>query len=159
MEQRERPPSPLLQFNDERTVDEDAQMEEKLFAHALAPEHLAPAIGGLSVEEDDSILDALGVGDMGDPFKEKPAFDADFEEIMRRFDEDDRQRTVVDGGRQDSKPITERDPDPHRAGEMRKDASQPAVLAYDAQTLLDVSGNGHDDEDELLQCIEDIPGP
>lgn len=121
---------PLLNFDEgaarRRTVDDDAMMEEQLFAKALASE---AAGGGIA----------------------EPQFEADFEELMRRFDEDDRA----------AQPITE------LALEQVEDSASPVsapvlpdatpvhgVLALDAQALLD--SNANEDEDELLKGIEDI---
>lgn len=129
---------PLLNFDEaaarRRTVDDDAMMEEQLFARALAP---------LSSEE----VDTNGTGEA------VPQFDADFEELMRRFDEDDRAT---------AQPITELalespEDSPPPAAAILPDttpAHQP-VLTLDAEMLLD--SNANEDEDELLKGIEDLP--
>ncbi|CAE7272558.1 unnamed protein product [Symbiodinium natans] len=130
---------PLLNFDEatarRRTVDDDALMEEQLFARAMAP---------MSTEE----ADASGVAEAA------PQFDADFEELMRRFDEDDRAT---------AQPITElalesfEDESPPPAPAILSDvtpAHQP-VLTLDAEMLLD--SNANEDEDELLKGIEDLP--
>ncbi|OLQ02279.1 hypothetical protein AK812_SmicGene14890 [Symbiodinium microadriaticum] len=129
---------PLLNFDEvaarRRTVDDDAMMEEQLFARALAP---------LSTEE----VDTTGAGEAA------PQFDADFEELMRRFDEDDRAT---------AQPITELalespEDSPPPAAAILPDttpAHQP-VLTLDAEMLLD--SNANEDEDELLKGIEDLP--
>jgi len=151
---------PLLFFNEpaSRTVDEDAQIEEKLFAHALAPLHLGPSMGGLPVGTEDAAAnwapswpDAGGGGEGLAAASAAPAlapqFDADFEEIMRRFDEDDRESQL----------ITDLSSGPTAGHPVAQDV--PSVLTYDAQTLLDDSCGVQYDEDELLRTIEDIPGP
>jgi len=160
------PPSPLLRFNEpsaRRSVDEDAQMEEKLFAHALAPLHLGPEMGGLPAEDDGGSPWASAWQDAGGGVEAAcgaaaasglgpQQFDADFEEIMRRFNEDDQQCSDQVA----NQPITEISPS--ASGPALPDATPPSVLTYDAQTLLDSCGV-QEDEDELLRCIEDIPGP
>eukprot|EP00931_Biecheleriopsis_adriatica_P079776 TRINITY_DN53124_c0_g1_i1.p1 TRINITY_DN53124_c0_g1~~TRINITY_DN53124_c0_g1_i1.p1 ORF type:complete len:473 (+),score=116.53 TRINITY_DN53124_c0_g1_i1:36-1421(+) len=118
---------PLLPFAEpthRRTVDDDAFIEEQLFAKAL--------------------------GAAGDTEAE-PQFDADFEEIMRRFDEDDRAVAL---------PITELalesfDDSPPPTPQVPDGSPAPQVLAFDAQELLSIPEP--DDEDELLKGIEDIP--
>lgn len=124
---------PLLNFEEgagrRRSVEDDARMEEQLFAMAFrSADGEVVADGGIA----------------------EPQFEADFEELMRRFDEDDR-----------AQPITE------LALEQVEDSASPAsapvlpdatpvhsVLALDAQALLD--SNANEDEDELLKGIEDI---
>merc|ERR1712190_377723 len=83
-----------------------------------------------------------------------PQFDADFEEIMKRLNEDDQ----ADQG-QLIKDLDGTNPDPSPTSLTLPDATPPSVLEYDAQTLLDDACGMQVDEDELLRSIEDIPGP
>jgi len=158
---KDRPPSPLLKFNEApRTADDDEQMEEKFFAKALAPLSLESGLGGLPGAGDavdpawsGSWPDVGGAGEAAvvaaRPAEASPQFDADFEELMRRFGEEEA------GGQL----ITDAPPTPKpQATAGPADAPPPGVLAFDAQTLLDDTGV-QDDEDELLRSIEDIPGP
>jgi len=95
-------------------------MEDKLVASALAPQHLASALGG---DLPGAALDGTaaaswpsggaGSGGFGGGFATGPAstemqsmgsigmpapqFDADFEEIMRRLDEDERMESSLGG--------------------------------------------------------------
>mmetsp|Transcript_7347 Transcript_7347/g.18416 ORF Transcript_7347/g.18416 Transcript_7347/m.18416 type:complete len:519 (-) Transcript_7347:68-1624(-) len=166
---REQPSGPLLTFNEPRTVDEDAQIEDKLIARALAPQRLAPVVSGLPVLDDglDGFADDVTSGNpfdgAFDDMGATPQFDADFEEIIRRFDEDDRQQTLEESG-PGVRPIVDLSPDTAFGGGGELSSNKPvqgaplppAVLQFDAQTLLDDDG-GQDDEDELLRSIEDIP--
>lgn len=150
------PPSPLFRFNEaqpsqKRTVDEDARIEDDLFANALAPQRLAPlepAMLGVPGAEAARDLGGVATG-LGGLALPEPQFDADFEEIMRRFDEDDRPNESITAERRLS-------------GDLSKPvegASPPSVLTgLDAQTLFDVS-YGDGDEDELLRSIQDIDLP
>lgn len=153
---KDRPPSPLLRFNEAaaRNVDDDAQIEEKIFAHALAPLNLESGLGG-----DEGPPDAAwatgwpGAGGKGEAGAaavpgDSPQFDADFEELMRRLGDEEA----------GSQLITDKEPEPQARPAGPADALPQGVIAFDAQTLLDDSG-GVDDEDELLRSIEDIPGP
>eukprot|EP00927_Polykrikos_kofoidii_P037218 TRINITY_DN31383_c0_g1_i2.p1 TRINITY_DN31383_c0_g1~~TRINITY_DN31383_c0_g1_i2.p1 ORF type:complete len:468 (-),score=90.69 TRINITY_DN31383_c0_g1_i2:49-1452(-) len=141
-----RPPSPLLNFSPSaRTVDEDAQMEDQLLAHALAPQNLSPLMGWAS-------------------FGENQQFDADFEEIMRRFGEDDKKFTGGEGGEPQpsivditqlvdeaaSSPLL---PPVEPSGPLTSGAMTGAM---DAQDMLDISYDNMDDEESLLQGIQDI---
>jgi len=158
---REGPPSPLLNFNEPlaHTVDDDVEFEENVFAHALAPLHLSPA------KSDGNVADPWTVAwpDVGSTATKPgstaaaatptvaPQFDADFEEMMRRFGEED-----SDKGQR----ITDLTPEPVLERPAVPDAaSPPSVLTYDAQTMLDDACGAQDDEDELLRSIEDIPAP
>mmetsp|Transcript_41272 Transcript_41272/g.81448 ORF Transcript_41272/g.81448 Transcript_41272/m.81448 type:complete len:491 (+) Transcript_41272:34-1506(+) len=159
---REEPSSPLLNFNEPsvHTVDDDVEFEEKIFAHALAPLHLSPA------KSDGSAADPWTAAwpDSGNsatapsstvaaaaPTAVVPQFDADFEEMMRRFGEED-----SDKGQR----ITDLAPEPVLERPAVPDAAfPPSVLTYDAQTMLDDACGAQDDEDELLRSIEDIPAP
>jgi len=164
-------------------------MEDKLVASALAPQHLASALGG---DLPGAALDGTaaaswpsggaGSGGFGGGFATGPAstemqsmgsigmpapqFDADFEEIMRRLDEDERMESSL-GGSTLQGPASS--PKPLDGGAASKSAGaagsnaaaggvvQPTVLSgLDAGTMLDVSYGAQDDEDELLNCIEDI---
>jgi len=150
--------SPLFRFSEAppsqtRTVDEDARIEDDLFANALAPQRLAtlePTM--LGVPGAAATQDLGGIAqDLGGLALPEPEFDADFEEIMRRFDEDDRPHEDITAQRRPS-------------GDLSKPvegASPPSVLTgLDAQTLFDVSyGDGDGDEDELLRSIQDIDLP
>jgi len=165
---REEPLSPLLNFNEPQahTVDEDADFEEKVFAHALAPLHLTPAKSdgsatdpwtaawpdsGSSVTGPSSAAAWPESGSSVTGPTVAPQFDADFEEMMRRFGEDD-----SDKGQR----ITDLTPEPVLERQAVPDAaSPPTVLTYDAQTMLDDACGAQDDEDELLRSIEDIPAP
>eukprot|EP00930_Biecheleria_cincta_P096980 TRINITY_DN88740_c0_g1_i1.p1 TRINITY_DN88740_c0_g1~~TRINITY_DN88740_c0_g1_i1.p1 ORF type:complete len:548 (-),score=131.67 TRINITY_DN88740_c0_g1_i1:27-1616(-) len=150
---------PLLNFAEDdtshrRSVDDDA-LEEQLFAKALAPLALHPQVGGEPHLEADSFAVAAG-GEVADV----PQFDADFEELMRRFDEDDKSfEQPITALALESFECEPESPKPAAAGTGRPMAdlspALPGVLALDAQALLD--GAGQDDEDELLKSIEDIP--
>lgn len=149
--------SPLFRFNEpapsqKRTVDEDARIEDDLFANALNPQRLAPleptmmGVPGSTATQDLGIIP--GLGSLALP---EPQFDADFEEIMRRFDEDDRPHEDITAQAQPSEELAK----------PVEGASPPSVLTgLDAQTLFDVSyGDGDGDEDELLRSIQDIDLP
>lgn len=138
--------SPLLRMNDQapRTVEEDARIEEQLFAHALVPQNLPPATGSTMGGADDK--DAGWIASWPSE-SSPPLLDADFEEIMRRFNEDDQKsgsnlEAFFPGNMEKTAPV---EPLPE------------SVITLDAQTLLDVSSANMDDEDELLKSIEDIP--
>lgn len=152
-----RPPSPLLNFSSSaRTVDEDAQIEDQLLARALAPQHLSSVMGGVG---------APSVDEPWGAFPENQQFDADFEEIMRRFDEDDKKMSACGGGEatQQIVPIT---------GVVAQDDFNPSLptvepsgplsgavgggVVMDAGDLLDVSFGGMDEEEQLLQSIQDV---
>lgn len=142
--------APLLNFSDpvvQRTVDDDAQIEDQLLARALAPASL-------------STVGAVGAGggwaDWSAPFPgggaPEPQFDADFEEIMRRFDEDDRRHSGKTGAALGvaSAPSKEsaNPPPPAPAG---------VLSGLDAQTMFDISYGGLDEEeDDLVNSIEDL---
>eukprot|EP00913_Durusdinium_trenchii_P002194 g2026.t1 len=102
-----------------RSVDEDARMEEQLFAKAL---------GSLATDSPEAERGTAA-----------PHFDADFEELMRRFDEDDQQQPTTVTERNGAKPVTR---------------EVHTVLTLDAEALLD--SNANEDEDELLKGIEDL---
>lgn len=188
------PGSPLLLFSSERaprSVEEDAKVEEQLFARALAPEHLAPALVGAA--EDTSwaaawpesgvsaapawssaapvwssaapvwspatgAANALTAAPPASlpgsvPAAMEPQFDADFEELMRRFDEDD--KLIIEAPTAPTRSAFSPESSVLRPMSL---ASPPNVLVQlDAETMLDCGV--HDDEDELLRNIEDIPGP
>jgi len=160
---REEPKSPLLNFHEPlaHTVDDDVEFEEKVFAHALAPLHLSPAKSdGIAAEPwtaawPDAGSSATEPGSTAAPVAPTvtvaPQFDADFEEMMRRFGEEDSEKC---------RRITDLSPEPvlERAA-VPDAASPPSVLTYDAQTMLDDACGAQDDEDELLRSIEDIPAP
>uniref|UniRef100_A0A7S0AN71 Uncharacterized protein n=1 Tax=Pyrodinium bahamense TaxID=73915 RepID=A0A7S0AN71_9DINO len=163
---KDKPPSPLLSFSEPaatHTVDDDAQMEEKLFAHALAPLTLGSPMGGLPGPEGSAgaawTAGWPGAGSAGETAPAAtpgaaqaglaPQFDADFEELMRRFGESEQ------GGQR----ITDLPPESKPKAAPLQDSSPPSVLQYDAQTLFDDACGAQDDEDELLREIEDIPGP
>lgn len=147
--------SPLLNFNEpavQRTVDDDAEIEDQLLAHALAPANLSAvgAAGSSAGWADWSTSSARG------PAAE-PQFDADFEEIMRRFDEDDR----LQSGAKDAPAL----PTDLVAGQASRSSPPPAIApagvltGLDAQTMLEVSYGGmEDEEDELLSSIQDLDG-
>ncbi|CAK9072429.1 unnamed protein product [Durusdinium trenchii] len=116
-----------------RSVDEDARMEEQLFAKAL---------GSLATDSPEAERGTAA-----------PHFDADFEELMRRFDEDDQQQpttvtdlaldtTIEDSASPVSPPVLPDVTPVH------------TVLTLDAEALLD--SNANEDEDELLKGIEDL---
>jgi hypothetical protein len=161
---REEPKSPLLNFNEPlgHTVDDDVEFEEKVFAHALAPLHLSPAKSdGNAADPWTAAWPDDGSGATGPSsiaavaaaptVTVAPQFDADFEEMMRRFGEED-----SDKGQR----ITDLPPEPVLEQPAVPDAaSPPSVLTYDAQTMLDDACGAQDDEDELLRSIEDIPAP
>jgi len=152
---------PLLNFSEpstRRTVDDDALMEEQLFAKALAG--IDADTAGLGDSEDAAVTSEGWAASWKDGIAKEadsPQFDADFEEIMRRFGEDDDKASV--------QPITELALESFDLASEKAiataspvaDATPPAptVLAFDAQTLMDSAA--HDDEDELLKSIEDIP--
>jgi len=177
-------PAPLLSFHEPRSVDRDAEMEEQLFKRALAPQRLAPVVGGLNpaMDADDGFADfesglaAAADAAPSDPrpgaaappagyaaveIDESPSqFDADFEEIMRRFDEDDRHTEDIGPG---VRPVLDLggvgvSSSPEGSEKPKAAEAVPEVLQFDAQTLLDDTG-GQDDEDELLNSIHDIDGP
>jgi len=174
---KDRPHSDLLWLDEpaaQRTVEEDAKIEEQLFARALSPAQLAPGIGGLPQVEDPAPGGwATGAnwsaawpetgGITGEAVGNSTSmqFDADFEEIMRRFDEDDRnasQGPAASGLKLQALDAPPTTPQPPQNSVLLGQDS-PSVLTFDAQTLLDSNYGGQDDEDELLRCIEDLPGP
>ncbi|CAJ1353663.1 unnamed protein product [Effrenium voratum] len=133
--------NPLLDFDEgaarRRTVEDDAMMEEQLFAKALAP---------LAAEA----TDGAGIAE--------PQFDADFEELMRRFDEDDRAAPItelaLESVEDDSSPAAAPVITDAAAAIPDVTPANAPVLTLDAQMLLD--SNAPEDEDELLKDIEDI---
>eukprot|EP00811_Abedinium_folium_P027886 NODE_4270_length_1912_cov_3.858824.p1 GENE.NODE_4270_length_1912_cov_3.858824~~NODE_4270_length_1912_cov_3.858824.p1 ORF type:complete len:523 (-),score=155.87 NODE_4270_length_1912_cov_3.858824:166-1734(-) len=167
------PPSPLLKIQDApkpRSVDEDARFEEELFARALAPRSLnvglSSACASAAADDVDGGWATAWPADaaFGDapfdpgagvlPVGAPPQFDADFEEMMRRFHEDDHQSKAPIVS--DTNVPTQSSP----AMPTVEASMPPAILtSLDAQTLLDVSYGGLEDEDELFKTIEDIPGP
>merc|ERR1712118_403505 len=94
--QREKPPSPLLNFSAAaRTVDDDDEMEDQLLARALAPQCLNSVMNDVmpSASEVEGPPISLDFMPSVTSFDSNPQFDVDFEEIMRRFDEDDKKRS------------------------------------------------------------------
>jgi len=151
-------------------VDQDAEIEEQLFARALAPQRLAAAFSGLPVIDDggggfDLPSGNFFAGAFGDVSLEgmTPQFDADFEEIMRRFDEDDRQASSIDDMGPGVRPIVDLVMDSEASHHTSKSSGEaaapppPSVLQFDASTLLDDSMGVGFDEDDLLNSIQDIP--
>lgn len=175
----------LLNFDAPPTVEENAELEEQLFARALAPQRVAPAawdptangLSGPAGRDDHAIPPdpwgaTQGWGAFGDPAvlpvgePETPQFDADFEEIMRRFDEDDKQNVDQEAGpgvipivELSSQVLFDSSPEPKSSPvepAVAKAGIPAPVLEFDAGTLLDDTV-GVDDEDELLKNIIDIP--
>lgn len=155
------PPSgnELLNFNSEpRTVEQDAQIEDELFARALAPARLSSVVTGMPVVDDGGGLEMLRNAAEGDCFFQEatdltPKFDADFEEIMRRFDEDDAAdigpgvRPVLDlGGGND-----EASPRPAHVHE----SNMGQILQFDAGALLEDDADIQDEE-ELVRNIQNL---
>jgi len=166
------PDSPLFVLNEPkvlRTVDDDADIEDQLFAHALAPHRLRqlPVVGASQGADqswasfDDTTWPA-GPAFPVTAASQKPStlnlpapqFDADFEELMRRFDEDDKKGPT---GPSSKSAVLFTEPPPEISIRV---AEPPAVItSLDASSLLDVDHGGQEDEDELLSCIADIDGP
>lgn len=137
----DQPLSPLLLLNEPRTVDDDAAIEEQLFARVLGTAGAAD-IGISGIQH-------AGAGAFGQDASS--GFDADWEEIMRRFEEDDK---GMDGPASKLTELAEGLDLQHAPSAA--DAAPPAVLTFDAQTLLDSNEDVLCDEDELLKNIEDI---
>jgi len=157
----DKPPSPLLNFAAApRTVDDDDEIEDQLINQALAAGRISSVIGEhLSHEEDVAVVPGLGAdqawGGLNFGAADGPQFlDSDFEELMRRFDEDDKKTGAQAGQAISTDPKSQFDavyvaPSPAEI----QGAANPAVV-MDTQSLLD--GALEDDEDGLLQSIQDI---
>lgn len=159
------PPSPLLNFSQAkipRSVDEDAQIEDKLLASALALQPLE----GAGLEACGDMAGWATAWPSVDPQPQAggmpaPQFEADFDELMRRFDEDDRTRTGAEvANSKGSRPVPGLGSQGNAAAAGPTSAGPSVLTSLDAQTLLECSyGGQEDEEDELLNCIQDIPGP
>lgn len=137
-------PPPALSFcegvQSAMVLDDDARIEDELFARALAP------IGGVPDTEDiwapawpesDAVVEAS---------QKAPQFDEDFEEIMRRFDDEDRTRTG------NALPIAALEPLDARAGATKSPAQ--GLLGSAQTSLFEMPET--DDEDEMLKGIVDL---
>mmetsp|Transcript_39275 Transcript_39275/g.108267 ORF Transcript_39275/g.108267 Transcript_39275/m.108267 type:complete len:535 (+) Transcript_39275:129-1733(+) len=162
---------PLLDFGvGPRTVDEDALIEDQLLARALAPQRLSFVLGTpLTVEpeaegplggeslpwvaawpDSGASGQALAWGNSNSSLQ----FDADFEEIMRRFDEDDK-KTGAHAEQAINPSLGLAAPMPEAVVSTPSQGTAALAVPMDAQTMLDVS-YGLDEEDQLLECIQDI---
>lgn len=179
------PPSPLLDFNTRKcsSLDEDAQIEDQLFAHAFS----APFPQLASVMDDITFSPAApgevawGINNNDDGLVAQ-RFEADFAEIMRRFEEEDRhldgsevvQATrLIDTASEPpapeplpEPPVPEPEPlldlspsfSPNGSGLTER---VPGALPMDAIDplfdMFDLSFGGVvDEEDRLLQSVQDV---
>eukprot|EP00929_Paragymnodinium_shiwhaense_P013285 TRINITY_DN121149_c0_g1_i1.p1 TRINITY_DN121149_c0_g1~~TRINITY_DN121149_c0_g1_i1.p1 ORF type:complete len:506 (-),score=118.54 TRINITY_DN121149_c0_g1_i1:83-1600(-) len=146
--------TPLLDFSiAPRTVDDDDEMEDQLLASALAPQRLASVLGEFPGA---NVVTAGPLGMGAAPVS--PQFDADFEEIMRRFNQDDEKAVEAgDGQLANIVGLLPEESAGATSGICLPAASPsgPAAVVMDAQDMLDSCG-GVDEEELLLQSITDL---